>query len=102
MSKKRKYSPELPRFTRHWWLGLLRNSIWIVVVTALVWIYADMEFTEAKDFTTTIHFGAAPNSKLSLSSRNDAEVAFRAQPHATFKLLFNALYHGDAQRVPTP
>jgi len=30
------------------------------------------------------------------------EVAFRAQPHATFKLLFNALYHGDAQRVPTP
>jgi hypothetical protein len=25
------------------------------------------------------------------------EVAFRAQPHATFKLLFNALYYGSAQ-----
>jgi hypothetical protein len=27
------------------------------------------------------------------------EVAFRAQPHATFKLLFNGLYYGSAQQV---
>jgi glutamine amidotransferase-like uncharacterized protein len=27
------------------------------------------------------------------------EVAFRAQPHATFKLLFNGLYYGSAQPV---
>jgi hypothetical protein len=27
------------------------------------------------------------------------EVAFRAQPHATFKLLFNGLYYGSAQGV---
>jgi hypothetical protein len=27
------------------------------------------------------------------------EVAFRAQPHATFKLLFNALYYGSAQEA---
>jgi hypothetical protein len=26
-------------------------------------------------------------------------VAFRAQPHATFKLLFNGLYYGSAQAV---
>jgi hypothetical protein len=29
------------------------------------------------------------------------EVAFRAQPHATFKLLFNALYYGNAQQAST-
>jgi hypothetical protein len=25
------------------------------------------------------------------------EVTFRAQPHGTFKLLFNSLYYGSAQ-----
>ncbi len=27
------------------------------------------------------------------------EVAFRAQPHGTFKILFNGLYYGSAQPV---
>ena len=28
------------------------------------------------------------------------EVAFRSQPHATFKLLFNGLYYGSAKEAP--
>jgi hypothetical protein len=30
------------------------------------------------------------------------EVTFRAQPHATFKLLFNGLYAGSAKDAPLP
>jgi len=30
------------------------------------------------------------------------EVAFRGQPHATFKLLFNGLYYGNSQETPLP
>ena len=29
-----------------------------------------------------------------------SQVDFRAQPHATFKLLFNAIFHGPSTRVP--
>src|SRR5437899_2285205 len=28
------------------------------------------------------------------------EVAFRGQPHATFKLLFNGVYYGSARETP--
>jgi hypothetical protein len=30
------------------------------------------------------------------------EVAFRCQPHATFKLLFNGLYYGSAKNAALP
>jgi len=30
------------------------------------------------------------------------DVTFRAQPHATFKLLFNVLYYGAAQPASLP
>lgn len=67
------------RFSRSWWFQQTRNMLWVAVVTVLIWIYADMEFTEVRDFTVTLHFQAPPNSKMVLESPNDIEVIFRAR-----------------------
>jgi hypothetical protein len=67
------------RFSRPWWTEQVRNFSWVAVVTVLIWIYADMEFTENKDFTMALHFKTTPGSKLALLSDNDVELTFRAR-----------------------
>ena len=67
------------RFSRPWWAEQVKNFSWVIVVSVLIWIYADMEFTENKDFKMALHFKTTPVSKLVLLSDNDIELTFRAR-----------------------
>lgn len=80
---KRKYIPETPAWSRRWFLAGLRNLVWIVVVTTLVWVYADMEFTTEQDFRVTIRLTTGGAESLSLVPVGDGgqniDVNFKLQ-----------------------
>ena len=80
MTKKRKHLPEVPRLSRRWWLGIARNFIWVAIVTVLVWVYADMEFTDTSpELRVIIRLSTGKNESLMLLGKEDIEVSFRAQ-----------------------
>lgn len=66
-------------FSRPWWTEQVKSFFWVATVTILIWVYADLEFTENKDFTMALHFKVSPVSKLALLSENDVELTFRAR-----------------------
>jgi hypothetical protein len=69
---------EPDRFSRAWWLVRGRDLLFVALVTVLVWVYADVEFTDEMDFRTTVHVGVAPGSNLVLRSESRVEVTFQA------------------------
>ncbi|MFA6133577.1 MAG: hypothetical protein WC869_06125 [Phycisphaerae bacterium] len=64
------------RFSRQWWLTFLKNSLWVGLVTLLIWIYADLKFTDSKQLRTTLRLKA---SNLALLSTGEVRVAFRLE-----------------------
>jgi hypothetical protein len=72
-------SLEPARFSRTWWLSRTRNALFIALVTVLVWIYADVEFTDQMDLSATLQFVVPPGSNLVLRSDSRVEVRFKVQ-----------------------
>jgi len=63
------------RFSRHWWLRSARNLVWVVLVTVLIWIYADLEFTRKEDLSATIEL--TTGGKYALLSSTMVDVTFK-------------------------
>jgi hypothetical protein len=58
MGKYKKYIAEPARFSREWWLDVGKNTFWVALVTVLIWVYADFEFTTTARLNTTIRLTA--------------------------------------------
>ena len=67
---------EVQPFTRSWWLGGVRNLFWVVLVTLLIFIYADMEFTDEAAMDVTIRLTTGDSQRLVLLSPPDQELKF--------------------------
>ena len=67
------------RYSRAWWLARARNALWVSVVTVLVWIYADVEFTDEMDLQAAIELTTPLDGKLVLLSESRIEVSFEVQ-----------------------
>lgn len=85
MSKRKPYIPRTPRFSRGWFLGGARNLLWVLLVTALVWVYADMEFTTEQDYRLTVRLTTGSAENLTFVSSDDAGLNI----DMTFKLQGN-------------
>jgi len=70
------YIPEAPRFSRRWWMTSLRTLFWVVLVTVLIWIYADMEFTDNVEISGKIHLQPARADEIKLLSAETVNVTF--------------------------
>jgi len=67
---------EAARFTRTWWLRKMRSVFWIALVTVLVWVYADMEFTDDVELRARLVVATGKGNRLELLSAPTADVAF--------------------------
>ncbi len=70
---------EPDRFTRSWWIARVRGAMWVAVVTAFLWIWADVEFTDEMELSATVQLTTAPSSNLVLLSKNRIRVNFKVQ-----------------------
>jgi hypothetical protein len=79
-------------FSRLWWSESLRTLMWVALVTVLIWVYADMEFTQEREFRVTVRITAraADNRVILVDGRlaeyRPQEGAFRVDQEVAFKL----------------
>lgn len=75
-----------PRFSRPWWLDLAGMCFWVGIATVLVWVYADMEFTQDAEVTMTVH--------LVIEEAGNESVLLSAP---AFRMVFNV--RGNRRRI---
>lgn len=60
-------------------MARLRGAMWIILVTAFLWIWADVEFTDQMELSATVQLTTAPSSNLVLLSKSRIRVNFKVQ-----------------------
>ena len=70
-------STDAPRYSRQWWLDSAKIAFWVMIVTVLVWVYADMEFTKTDGVAMTIRLNTAGSTNIVVTSRLTADVTFQ-------------------------
>jgi len=89
VSKRTFFTPADKRFSRKWWLDNFRAMFWVVLVTILIWVYADIEFTEERTLRATIELTVGNSEKLvlidesgSTTQKIEKEVSFELKGSA--------------------
>ena len=72
--------PAPRRFSGQWFLSALRTLGWVAVITALIWVYADLDRTETKQVNAklVIHADSTRNAMVVLGPKQIA-VAFQVK-----------------------
>ena len=73
---RRLYTPDAPRFSRHWWLARARSFLWVALVTVLIWVYADMQFTDTVELHASLWLTTGRHADVVVLSESLVEVKF--------------------------
>jgi hypothetical protein len=99
MSKKSQSATVL-RFSREWWIDSARIAFWVMIVTVLVWIYADMEHTRTADVAIKIRLNTAGSPDTVVTSKSPTtEVLFRIRGSRSDIERFKRKFSGDGNIV---
>ncbi len=79
MARKRNLSLTAERFSPAWWLGSARNFFWVAVITLMIWVYADLEMSEPREFTATLRLTLSKAQQTVIVGDTDAAVTFSAK-----------------------
>jgi hypothetical protein len=67
------------RYSLGWWLGGARSFFWLAVVTLMIWVYADLEISEPREFTATLRLVInGEDVTTALIGAEDTTVTFEA------------------------
>ncbi|MBN1556202.1 MAG: hypothetical protein JXA11_15785 [Phycisphaerae bacterium] len=80
--------PTAPRFSRLWWLGKAHSAFWIVLATLLIWVYADMEFTDEVKLKSTLSLTTGESKTVALLGNTQFELSFTLSGSKTALLQF--------------
>ena len=79
MARRLKYKPDVARLSPAWWLARLWNVFWVTVVTLMIWVYADLEVSELRQFTATLRLRAPKAGQVVLLTPSEMTVTFWAK-----------------------
>ncbi|MFP4105877.1 MAG: hypothetical protein ACLFVU_07255 [Phycisphaerae bacterium] len=64
---------------RHpFWRGM-KDFFWVALLTLLIWVYADMEFTDTMEFRATLVLSAGNDESIILQSDREIPLTFKLQ-----------------------
>ena len=75
---------DVRRFSRAWWLRGLDTLLWVSIITILIWLYADIEFTASKEINLTLQLTTEPGSQITLTcpTEHPMQVTLRGTQNA--------------------
>jgi len=91
------------RFSREWFLNGLRTGGWVAVITLLVWVYADIHFTEGRSIRVTlrIHTDSTDNMvALNPTAPLALQLEVKGRRHAIEQFAGAKLSYDAAKELP--
>lgn len=76
MARRKPTTEDTTRFSKKWFMDGLRNLFWVVVVTALIWVYADMEFADTATVAVILKLNTGEAGQLELMSEKEIPLKF--------------------------
>jgi len=86
MAKVELENQEALPFSLRWWWEKARTLLWVVLVTLLVWVYADTEVAGTEQVVFTVRLTTGNSADLMLLSKPDHKVTFKVRgPRGTVR-----------------
>lgn len=87
MSPPKAFLGAISRLARQGLPAAMRSFLWVLIVTTLVWVYADLEFTTEQDFRATLRLTTGTAENLTLVPTDEAgrniDVTFKLKGNRT-------------------
>lgn len=76
------------RFSRRWWLEKAHTLLWVVLVTLLIWVYADMEFTDEMKLKADLVLHTGESRTVTLLGEKQFDLTFTLSGSKTALIQF--------------